>query len=713
MKHSAFMKAVTMMVLAFVGGVSAYSQSDISLRKIKAVKPGVEVNMLDSVVGENYRKIYQYNEYGYITSVMVYHKDTDWSLDTGASYLQDYTFNADGQCTERTQYRVDENGKRTVIEDQGKLEVKDGLTWEYTYSHNDDGKLHPEIAKAYDKWGNLTIYIEYETDWYDYEDYISSYEERRYSGPTLTEDHFMHNTFEDAYLVYHVKSMSSDATRTMDVNQLSVGTFFKKEWTQEGGKLYCRYYNDYDFRGTIGEISQQKFEPTQEYVYELNADGTRPVSKKEISSDSYSDRCYAYEWDAQNRLTCETESDTLGNVKHKYTYTYADDYAKSMSLIDAVYALEYNLMQYPEDEFCIFGRLATKCSEHSEYGDNSREENVYTWNANHQMVSDKWKETGTEYDYDYDNDTLMDKPYEDTGEVSYFYNAGGHIAYMIDAINHDGEDNEYYKEEFVYDASGNWTGEKEYSGDSFDGPWTDESYDYKARTRRGALKSASLFDDMSDGYHDIYNNDGVFETEGYYHVEDGKIVGGRYQQYIINTASIPENPEFNYTEPEVPFEIMDDCCDTAMRGYWYYVWNDESEKWECEWAPDHAERIHYNGDDIVCDTYNQDQQITNTTTYSFDEEGRFAKQSSENLEIVYNYLSDGSDYLLETITTQNGTSSVLHYYYSQHNYVHPASDIEEVKIKTGETIIYDLQGRRVNNLSSHGIYIVNGKKIMK
>jgi hypothetical protein len=95
MKHSTFMKAFALLALALTGEM-ACSQSNISLRKIKAVEPDVQVNMLDSVTSENYRKIYQYNEYGYITSVMVYHKDTDWSLDTGQSYLQDYVFNADG-----------------------------------------------------------------------------------------------------------------------------------------------------------------------------------------------------------------------------------------------------------------------------------------------------------------------------------------------------------------------------------------------------------------------------------------------------------------------------------------------------------------------------------------------------------------------------------------------------------------------------------------
>jgi hypothetical protein len=32
---------------------------------------------------------------------------------------------------------------------------------------------------------------------------------------------------------------------------------------------------------------------------------------------------------------------------------------------------------------------------------------------------------------------------------------------------------------------------------------------------------------------------------------------------------------------------------------------------------------------------------------------------------------------------------------------------------TAEPVYYDIQGRRVNSPSVHGIYIVNGKKVMK
>lgn len=40
------------------------TQNRLSLRHIKAVRPDTTLNLLDSIVSDRYRKIYQYNEYG-------------------------------------------------------------------------------------------------------------------------------------------------------------------------------------------------------------------------------------------------------------------------------------------------------------------------------------------------------------------------------------------------------------------------------------------------------------------------------------------------------------------------------------------------------------------------------------------------------------------------------------------------------------------------
>ena len=74
----------------------AVAQNNVPIRKIKAVMPSTELTLLDRVESDTHKKIYQYNEYGYITSVMEYNKEEgQWVLDTDNSYRQEYVFDAD------------------------------------------------------------------------------------------------------------------------------------------------------------------------------------------------------------------------------------------------------------------------------------------------------------------------------------------------------------------------------------------------------------------------------------------------------------------------------------------------------------------------------------------------------------------------------------------------------------------------------------------
>ena len=66
MKHLFTLLALASAFLLQAMPVAA--QRNIPLRKIKAVKPATELTLLDSITSDTRRKIYQYNEYGYITS---------------------------------------------------------------------------------------------------------------------------------------------------------------------------------------------------------------------------------------------------------------------------------------------------------------------------------------------------------------------------------------------------------------------------------------------------------------------------------------------------------------------------------------------------------------------------------------------------------------------------------------------------------------------
>lgn len=73
MKNSTLLLAIASAML--LQAAPAVAQNNVPIRKIKAVKPTTELTLLDRVESDTHKKIYQYNEYGYITSVMEYRKE--------------------------------------------------------------------------------------------------------------------------------------------------------------------------------------------------------------------------------------------------------------------------------------------------------------------------------------------------------------------------------------------------------------------------------------------------------------------------------------------------------------------------------------------------------------------------------------------------------------------------------------------------------------
>ena len=109
------------LILGVQSGASA--QKHESIMHIRAQAPSQEVTLLDLVKSEDYERSYSYNEYGYITSVMVKRKSEGvWGLDTDDSYIQDFTFDANGVCTSRIRYAVDASGQRADVKDKAEVE---------------------------------------------------------------------------------------------------------------------------------------------------------------------------------------------------------------------------------------------------------------------------------------------------------------------------------------------------------------------------------------------------------------------------------------------------------------------------------------------------------------------------------------------------------------------------------------------------------------
>lgn len=355
-----------------------------------------------------------------------------------------------------------------------------------------------------------------------------------------------------------------------------------------------------------------------------------------------------------------------------------------------------------------FGRIATSSYYYAEDGDKG--ESTYEWNANGQLIGGTWTETYIQSDPD-NNDTSTVTDY---GEARVGYNADGHIAWKID---HSIGENDFTKIEYLYNKKGIWTGEAEYDGDSWDGPWTKVDWS-KARARKRlatrAAKAPKFIDDMTDGYHSIENNDGVWNTHGNYVVSDGVVTYGYYEQTLVSNASVPANPQYNYTDPLMPLESEED-DDEYDNGVvmWYYNWNTDKGDWEPMEGPTEAQRVYNKDGNIVADIYDRNQTIVSTITYRLDDDYRLVEEIySKGGNITYEYLP-GTDYLLESVeTAADGYRNVCHYYYSKHNYVDPTG-IESIKCDDASAPVwYDLQGRSITTPTSKGIYIVNGKKVV-
>lgn len=716
MRNSTLLLAIASAML--LQAAPAAAQNNVPIRKIKAVRPTTELTLLDRVESDTHRKIYQYNEYGYITSVMEYNKEAEqWVLDTDNSYRQEYVFNAAGQCTARTCFNVDKAGNKTTAKNEAKVEVIGNTTWERHYEEYPDGTTHISEAYAYDQWGNRVEEIQYGYDTYNKKEYISSYKKREYSGPVdIYADNAYYNSLQDTRLLYDLTARREYDQYTMNTNELYVDEFRKIVWQTENDKLYRREYGFYrSMEIQVGSIEKNMWKwKSSESEFILNADGTRPVKMTMCIYDATGEvmgenTSFTYTWDNLGRLLSRFKySGSSSEISYKDEYTYADDYAKKLSLREAIEALYNSGQIYPEDEFLQFGRIA---SSSYWYSDEYNFEGKYEWNPNGQLIGGTWTKTYATSGPDGNNPTIQ----TDRCEERVGYNADGHMAWKID---HSINESDFIKIEYLYNKKGVWTGEAEYSGDSWDGPWTKKGEWGNARARKRlatrAATTPKFIDDMTDGRHYIENHDGVWDTYGKYDVSDGVVTGGLYEQTLASNASVPANPEYNYTDPLMPLEGEEDQVDAVnILAEWYYFWNTDKGDWELEGHPTEAKRVYNKDGNIVADIYDGNQTIVSSITYRLDDNDRLIEETySKGGNITYEYLP-GTNYLLESVeTAADGNRNVCHYYYSKHNYVDPTG-IESIKRNDASTPVwYDLQGRRITTPTSKGIYIVNGKKVV-
>ena len=658
-----------------------------SLRSIKAIKPDTTLTLLDKVESDIYRKEYEYNDYGYITSVKVYDKnESNWILDTDLSYGQTYAFDNSGQCTERIRYSLKPNGEHNLMTESTEIVKEGDLTWERTWNLNKHNELYLKKAVAYDKWGNLSIEINYEYDDNSYRHYVNTYHETHYSRLIPSEDHINYKGYRDYFKTFELEGYGT----LQHEEKIFVKTARKVVDEKSAGKLerkeYYWYYCGED--KTIEDINDN-WQLDRTTLYTLNAKGTRPTSMivdgKTVAT---------WNWDKQDRLVCKTDYQYfLGDptsVRHEYRY--ADDYAPYRSLNEII-ATDTPICLYPEDACFFYGHPATE----RYYAHDYTLETSYEYNKSGRLV----KKT--------DSHSLQTEQTIST----YGYRDDGHWAYERTVTEGNSTTTE-----FIYDSNGTWTdSETKYDiVEDCSGDLPSSQTRPTASTWQSQLPTASpsLTEDMSDGRHYIDMSDGNWRFNGYYYVNDGKIESGDYRTYFTG-CSVPRNPELNYTDPAMPLEgEKDEYANEIVLPEWRYSWDNTNQEWKIKYAPASANCTYRDGDFIKTDTYNSDRQITHTTVYSFDSKNRLVKEDSSGSDspstyTQYTYLGD-TNYLSTRYTSDN--NELRRYYYSSHDYVDPTGiDYATDKPATTDNRYYDLQGRPVTHITN-GIFIHHGHKIL-
>lgn len=691
------MKAVKfLLTICLILGVQsgASAQKHESIMHIRAQAPSQEVTLLDLVKSEDYERAYSYNEYGYITSVMVKRKSEGvWELDTDDSYIQDFTFDANGVCTSRIRYAVDASGQRAAVTDKAEVEKVDGITWQRFYDSY-DGHLYLDEAYGYDQWGNLVRAYDYDYDYDTEQGLLDDFEEWGYMGPLPPMNHYYYREFEDAYRTYHLRGEEMDG-------KMKVRDAEKMEIIREKDRVIRRTLelDDNNFGTPTLSNWEQCLKTRSEDIYYLNADGTRPIKHDSYNCDYEGEMRLTYvqyyEWDDLGRLTRQYSNFSSDASQHwEERITYADNSIVPLSLDDIILRRPY---LYPNDnfEYGLGGRPTKSVYREGEFS----EEGVIEY-ENDKPVKATWKE-------------LRNGQEEAHSIMYYTYNDAGHLAYYIDESHEDGEV-DFYKKEYVYDERGTYIGLNEYDGESIDGPWnrrnSDFSYEYnrvKAHRIGSQRHQAPNISDMSDGKHFVDEDDGVWRTRGVYVVYDGKIFEGYIEQTLVNNASRPVDPETYYTDPVAPLECKnDDLMYDPMGGRWHYVWIDG--EWILQDAPSYAQDRYYQaGEGIVrCDTYNREQQITSSRIYYKDAEGRLVRVEDDGVTTnEYTYLP-GTNY----IDTHVFYGTTRKYYYSIHNYVDP-SGIKTINAHNAQAISKHIEDGRIIIMKDGVKYGVNGQRI--
>lgn len=217
----------------------------------------MDVIHLDSVISEQERVYYTYNEFGYLASQKTYRLEDGniWTLQTDErdSFLSEYTFDEQNRCVDYSRYKYTPNETKGVKVEQITVAYFNDMRCEkYYYMDEEISVLALEEEITYDRFGNPTIMKEYTFDEETRTSRLYGYVEMRFTGCCISYDECENGNYEleldedlfDEHCYYNV-------VWDADYNQLE-GFKFERD---ENGNLVFYIIEESDFpESELGNI---------------------------------------------------------------------------------------------------------------------------------------------------------------------------------------------------------------------------------------------------------------------------------------------------------------------------------------------------------------------------------------------------------------------------------------------------------------------------
>lgn len=338
MKKIYTLQAIIALLLLFILPNAATAQHKFkNVNKVKSfvtrTAPSHEGYMdvihLDSVISDQERIYYTYNEFGYLTSQKTYCLEEDtWTFQTdeSESFLEEYTFDEQNRCVDYSRYKYTPNETKDVKVEQITVEYfNDQRCEKYYYMDEEALVLALEDEITYDRFGNPCIMKEYDFDEETRTSRLYEYVEMRYTGCCIS--------YEDCENGNYAIELDDDLLEEHCYCQISWDAEYKqlegyKFETDENGNRVIYVINEYDFpKSELDNIDSY----WTIYYPEEEEEGDQAQRVAKASIEDYEEGNYSInftdgDWSYRGEINIHIEPIDMGDtiIYEKFIDAYID-----------------------------------------------------------------------------------------------------------------------------------------------------------------------------------------------------------------------------------------------------------------------------------------------------------------------------------------------------------------------------------------------------